>query len=172
MRPISGILNVVNSPAVVTQQSDIYKFTSPDRPVIFNSSKQAISSSGDFDSSPKISNQYVQPQYKRLTATKFLSELNASSGSMLVFAETFDNGWKAYINGTKVDSVPVNGMINGFPLNTDGKVFVSIEYEPQKWFEIGAIIAIVYTVSFITVGLLRKHISQRISALTNIIRSR
>jgi hypothetical protein len=68
--------------------------------------------------------------------------------------------------------VRLNGMINGFPIHTDGKILVSIEYEPQKWFEVGVVIATVYTVSFVIVALPRKHITQRISALINNIRSR
>ena len=174
LRESSGALNIVNSYTTVSQQSDIYKLSSPELAVMLDSLKQANSPSTGYDATAqtKIANQSVQPQYKRLSAAKLLSEFNASSGSMLVFAETFDNGWKAYVNGQKVDSVQLNGMINGFPIRTDGKVLVSIEYEPQKWFEVGAVIATIYTVSFVIVGLLRKHIRQRISTLMNNIRSR
>jgi hypothetical protein len=176
LRENSGTLNVANSLVIVSQQSDIYNLSSPDLPVMLNSVKQATSPSTDNADTTQIrmgnNNQSVQPEYKRESATKISAELNSSSGSMLVFAETFDNGWKAYMNGQKVDSVRLNGMINGFPIHTDGKILVSIEYEPQKWFEVGVVIATVYTVSFVIVALPRKHITQRISALINNIRSR
>jgi hypothetical protein len=172
LRPISGTLNIVDSQTLVSQQSDIYKFSSPDQVVVLDSMQGGSSPSIDQNGTSETNsgNQSIQPQYQRLSATKVLSEVNSSSGSMLVFTETFDRGWKAYIGGQKVDSLPVNGMINGFPLNAEGEFLVSIEYEPQKWFEIGAIIATAYTISFVTLGLLRKHISQRISTLTNAIR--
>jgi hypothetical protein len=176
LRENSGTLSVANSLVIVSQQSDIYNLSSPDLPVMLNSVKQATTSpSTDNADTTQIrmgnNNQSVQPEYKRESATKVSAELNSSSGSMLVFAETFDNGWKAYMNGQKVDSVRLNGMINGFPIHIDGKVLVSIEYEPQKWLEVGVIIATVYTVSFVTVALLRKQITQRISKLMNNIRS-
>jgi hypothetical protein len=171
LRPSSGTLNVANSHAIVNQTSDIYNFSSPGLPVILDNEKQVITSlstGNDATAQTRIGKQSVQSEYKRESATKVLSELDSSSGSLLVFAETFDNGWKAYVNGQKVDSVRLNGMINGFPLNMNGKVLVSIEYEPQKWFEVGVIIATVYTISFVSVGLVRKQIIQGISALMNI----
>jgi hypothetical protein len=179
LREHSRTLSVANSLVITSKQSDIYNLASPDLPVVLNSVKQATSPSNDNSDTIgeaaliRISNnnQPVQLEYKRESATKVSAELNASSGSMLVFAETFDNGWKAYMNGQKVDSVRLNGMINGFPINIDGKIHVSIEYERQKWVEVGVIIATVYTVSFVIVTLLRKHITQRISALMNNIRS-
>jgi len=180
LRENIGTLNVVaNSPVIVSQLSDVYEMSSPDQPVILDSAKEAISTNAadttqirmGNSSNSNNNNQPVQLEYKRESATKVSTELNASSGSMLVFAETFDNGWKAYMNGQKVDSVQLNGMINGFPISMDGKILVSIEYEPQKFVEVGVVIAAVYTVSFITVCLLRKHITQRISALVGNIRS-
>jgi hypothetical protein len=176
LRENSRTLNVANSLAIVSQQSDIYNLSSPDLPVMLNSVKEAASPSIDNADMTQIimgnnNNQSVQLEYKRESATKVSAELNSSSGSMLIFTETFDNGWKAYINGQKVDSVQLNGMINGFPIHTDGKILVSIEYEPQKWVEVGVVIATVYTVSFVIVTLLRKHITQRISVFMNNIRS-
>jgi hypothetical protein len=173
LRENSGALNIANSIVVVSQQSDIFNLSSPDQPVMFlNSTKQATSASTANADATQIrmgsnsnNNQSVELEYKRESATKVSAELNSSSGSMLVFAETFDNGWKAYMNGQKVDSVQLNGMINGFPIPMDGKILVSIEYEPQKWVEVGVAIAIVYTLSFVLVTLLRKHIRQRISAV-------
>jgi hypothetical protein len=138
-----------------------------------NSGTLNVANSGNADTTQirMGNNQLIQAEYKRESATKVSAELNSTSGSMLVFAETFDNGWKAYMNGQKVDSVRLNGMINGFPIHMDGKVLVSIEYEPQKWVEVGVVIATVYTVSFVIVALLKKHITQRMSALMNNIRS-
>ena len=195
LRENSGSLNVVaNSPAIVSQLPDVYEIASADQPVILNSirEEEATSPSTDNtaaadttmikmgsnnssnDNNNNNNNQPVQLEYKRESATKLSAELNASSsGSMLVFAETFDNGWKAYMNGRKVDSVQLNGMINGFPIPMDGKkILVSIEYGPQKLVEAGVVIAAVYTVSFVAVALLRNHITQRISALAGNIRSR
>ena len=179
-------MNVVaNSPVIVSQLPDVYEMSSPDQPIMLNSIKEATSPSTDSaadttkiimgNNNNNNNNQPVQLEYKRESATKVSAELNvsSSSGSMLVFAETFDNGWKAYMNGQKVDSVQLNGMINGFPIPMDGKkILVSIEYEPQKLVEAGVVIAAVYTVSFVAVALLRNHIRQRISALAGNIRSR
>ena len=173
LRENSGTLTVANSLAVAGQQADIYNLSSPDLPVILNNTDTTQIRSANNGLLPiDIPKESVQTEYKRESATKVSAELNSSSGSMLVFAETFDDGWKAYMNGQKVDSVRLNGMINGFPLHTDGKILVSIEYEPQKLVDLGVVIAAVYTASFVVVTLLRNHITQRISALVSNTRPR
>jgi len=40
-----------------------------------------------------------------------------------------------------------------FSLDANGKVLVSIEGEPQIWFEVAAIIATLYTLCFVMVAL-------------------
>jgi hypothetical protein len=173
LRGSSETLNLVNSLGIVRQQSDIYNFSTPDLPVIVKNHNQSMNLgiSNQTTSHTKLANPSIQPWYERESATKLISEMNSTSSSILVFTETFDKGWKAYVNGQKVDSVRLNGMINGFPIEIGGNLVVSIEYEPQKWFEVGVVIATIYTISYIVVGLARKYIAQRKSTLMN-VRSR
>ncbi len=171
LRPLKGTLNIANSMAIVHQQSDIYEVSSPDLPVMLGGEQQSTISNIIDGNTEQIrtGNQSVPLEYKKESTTKFLVELNSTSDSILLFTETFDNGWKAYYNGQKVDSVRLNGMINGFPLDITGKTLVSIEYEPQKWFEVGSIVGAVYILSYIIVSLLlRKRIIQRVITLMNI----
>jgi hypothetical protein len=53
-------------------------------------------------------------------------------------------------------------MINGFTIDANGKVLVSIEREPQIWSEAAAIIVTLYTARFVMVALVWKHIIQSI----------
>jgi len=53
---------------------------------------------------------------------------------MLVFTEAYDPLWVAYVNGEKINSIPLYGVINGFWINQTGQLTITIEYEPQRWF--------------------------------------
>ncbi|MHA1665149.1 MAG: hypothetical protein ACTSVW_04890 [Candidatus Njordarchaeales archaeon] len=88
--------------------------------------------------------------YQKVNPTKYVVEVNASKPFMLAFAESYDPLWVAYVNGQKVRSVPLYGVINGFWINQTGPLKITIEYEPQKWFYYGSIISITTLIACIT----------------------
>lgn len=88
--------------------------------------------------------------YTKINPTLYKVKVDASKPFMLSFAESYDPLWYARvdkINGTKVKSdmvrpVPLYSVINGFWINQTGDLDITIEYEPQKWFYVGAAISI------------------------------
>ena len=79
---------------------------------------------------------------------------------MLVFTEAYDPLWVAYVNGEKINSIPLYGVINGFWINQTGQLTITIEYEPQRWFNLGCIISLT-TLLACTTYLIITHIKQK-----------
>ncbi|MBE0447826.1 MAG: cell division protein SepF [Actinobacteria bacterium] len=80
--------------------------------------------------------------YEKISPVLWKVKMNLSQPSMLVFTESYDSLWVCYVNGEKISSVPLYGVINGFWINQTGSLNIVIEYEPQKWFNIGCVISI------------------------------
>ena len=64
---------------------------------------------------------------------------------LLAFAEGYDRYWTAKAissnNSRQFNSVPLYGVINGFWIDKTGEFTLTIEYEPQEWFNISIIIS-------------------------------
>jgi hypothetical protein len=80
--------------------------------------------------------------YRKIDPTKYMVKVNATRPFMLSFAESYDPLWVAYVNGEKIQSIPLYGVINGFWINQTGLLEITIEYEPQKWFHYGLAISL------------------------------
>ncbi len=76
-------------------------------------------------------------QYKEINPTKTIVKINSTKPYILTFAQSYDPLWRAYIGNSEVKSIPVYSIINGFYIDKVGPNTITIEYAPQKWFEIG-----------------------------------
>jgi uncharacterized membrane protein YfhO len=65
----------------------------------------------------------------------------ASAPFMLEFAEAYDRLWTATVNGKEYPSVMLNAMANGFWIEDEGELEITIEFKPQRWFYYGVTIA-------------------------------
>ena len=89
---------------------------------------------------------------------------------MISFAESYDPLWIAYSNNNnekeeeeeehdnkidfKTNSIPLYSIINGFYVNKTGDYTLTIEYEPQRWFEQAGIVslgAVAVSVTFLII---------------------
>ena len=110
--------------------------------------------------------------YKKIDTTKYEIRISSTGPFLLAFAEAYDEYWVAHIKGsTKIESIPLNGMINGFLIEKTGNFTIIIEFEPQKWFYIGAGITVASIV--VSLGSLicvdRKLWGKRFLILSNIL---
>ena len=89
--------------------------------------------------------------YKKESPTKWQLEINSSKPFLLSFATTYDKHWNAKINKIngepvdlpKISPIPLySSVINGFWIDESGNVDITIEYELQKWFDIGLLISL------------------------------
>ncbi len=81
-------------------------------------------------------------EYRKMDATSWKILVNATKPFMLSFTETYDPLWIAHINGERIDSIPLYSEINGFWINQTGQLEITLQYEPQKWFNYGLIISV------------------------------
>jgi hypothetical protein len=98
--------------------------------VILNLSVNLIKNPS-FEGSTEKGNTLVS--WEKKDPTKYVVKINITKPTMLSLAESYDPGWHAYVNGKKIQSIPLNGVINGFWINQTGFQEITIEYEPQKW---------------------------------------
>lgn len=107
-------------------------------------------------------------EYVKLSPTKYQVQVNSQEPFFLVFTEAFDRGWIASDAGTEIRSVPLYGMINGFYVERPGNYQLELEYRPQSFFEIGAIISSVATlgITVYLVGFYGKTIRQYFDRLS------
>jgi len=79
---------------------------------------------------------------KRVSPTFFTATINNTRPFVLAFLEAYDPLWVAYVNGEKIQSIPLYGVINGFWINQTGLLEITIEYEPQRWFYYGLVVSL------------------------------
>lgn len=101
--------------------------------------------------SPRLSPPTVQ--FEADSMTKFrVSVRQASDPYILIFNQTFDPGWTAYIlsaDGMKMkelpkhDHVQVNGYANGWYIDAPGDYDIEISYRPQQLVWVGFVISVV-----------------------------
>lgn len=96
---------------------------------------------------------------KRSPTKYFVEVTNATEPFLLVFSERYHEGWRAYINGTKVPQgrhIAVNVYAQGWYIDAPGSYMIEIEYAPQHWF-IAALIISALTIMWIARRMLHKE---------------
>jgi len=117
-------------------------------------------------------------EYKKINPVKYTAKVHASKPFMLSFAEAYDPLWVCYVNGQKIHSIPLYGVINGFYINQTGHLEITIEYEPQRWFNLGCTISLTTLLACTTYVIYnqikqkRKHYQKRKSPLNNPIQNK
>lgn len=90
--------------------------------------------------------------YQMINPTKYLVNLkNMKKGTTLVFSESYDVGWKAkVVNDSSVKEIAtvayggltMTNRLNSFVLPESQSYTLEVIYEPQKWVNVGLIVAI------------------------------
>jgi hypothetical protein len=74
--------------------------------------------------------------------TKYVVEVDADMPFMFHFSNAYDPAWTASFGGQTVKSVRVFGVANGFWIDAVGRVVVTVEFLPQRWFYCGLAISL------------------------------
>lgn len=80
---------------------------------------------------------------KKMSNSKMTLHIKTTEPFLLSVAEGYDPLVAAYSNGTKYNSFPVFGVINGFLINEQGDIDVDIKFLPQIWTQIGTWISLI-----------------------------
>jgi hypothetical protein len=90
--------------------------------------------------------------YKKIGATQYLVNVNASSPFMLVFSEPYNGLWSASADGVYFENIPVSSMVNGYWVNRTGTFSITLFYSPEADFRLGIVIT-VFSIIFIMICL-------------------
>jgi|GEM_PF-6853565 len=96
---------------------------------------------------PKISFECVNPTFYKVQV------YNATAPFVLVFSETFDDGWKAFIS--ERNQIPdryhfvANGFANAWYVNQTENFTITLEYVPQRLFNVSLLISILTLASLL-----------------------
>lgn len=82
--------------------------------------------------------------WEELGASRFRVRVrDAKRPFVLVQSETFNDLWVAKTEkGKKIRPVPMYATINGYPVDETGTFTLTVEFEPQRWFSWGLVIAL------------------------------
>ncbi len=76
--------------------------------------------------------------YKFINPTRYnVSVKNVQKGDRIVFAESFDSGWKASLGKILITSQPFEKSLNSFVLPQNGSYTLRVYYQPQEWVDKG-----------------------------------
>ncbi len=106
--------------------------------------------------------------YRKISNTKFEIKMVCDGPIMLGFAESYEDHWRARMDGKSIRPTPIFGMINGFSISEAGNHTIVIEYLPQQWLDIGLVITLAAGSSMILllIAVERKRIISRIETMT------
>jgi uncharacterized membrane protein YfhO len=85
-----------------------------------------------------------------------------SQPGLLFVSDTFDYGWKAYINGSNTEIVPTNVFMRGVYVNK-GESEVLFVYEPLS-FKIGSYISIISLIAIICATIFKYFIESALNS--------
>lgn len=100
--------------------------------------------------------------WKQINPTRYEISVENTEPFILVLLENFDKHWKVHINGSiipETNHYKVNAFANGWLINTNGKLQITIEYEAQKIIQHSVIASIILPALFLTF-LYRKEIKK------------
>jgi hypothetical protein len=73
-------------------------------------------------------------EYQKISLTHYRVKISQRSEGILAFSEAFHPEWQAKINGREIQSYPLYGLINGFPIKgtIEDNQEILIEFLPQR----------------------------------------
>jgi len=79
---------------------------------------------------------------REIDPTRFVIEVDADKPFMLHFPKAYDPAWTASFGRQTVKSVRIFGVANVFWIDAVGRVVVTVELLPQRWFYYGSAVSL------------------------------
>ncbi len=103
--------------------------------------------------------------YRKNSPYEWLVRVNISNPSILTLTERFDRGWIASMPGKEIESILVNGIVNGFYIDKVGTYDILLQYKPQTALDLGVIISMSTVAAYIGYFLFTRKQRPRISSM-------
>lgn len=78
--------------------------------------------------------------YQKIDSTKYVVHVNAVNPFFLVFSESYNKNWIAYVDGKQIPNEQhfiANSYANSWYINQTGSYDVTLEFQPQKFVYVG-----------------------------------
>ncbi len=88
------------------------------------------------------SSQLKKLNYTQITPTEYEVTITTDEPFWLIFSESFNPLWRAYINNEEIEKVVAYSFMNGFYVDKTGDLVIQIYFTGQTYFSIGSLISI------------------------------
>lgn len=79
----------------------------------------------------------IELEYHNINPTEYAVEVNSQKSFFLVFSESYNPQWEAYVNGEKIlQHFIANGYANSWYVNRTGQFTVTLKYAPQIFYDL------------------------------------
>jgi len=110
----------------------------------------ALESISNNPQDPNANAAYASTTCERINPTKYSLHVNASKPFYLILSDLYQRDWVAYIDWQQVASENhflANSFANGWYINKTGTYTVTLEFKPQRLFDIGLVVSITTVVA-------------------------
>jgi hypothetical protein len=83
----------------------------------------------------------------RINPTLYKANIRTAQPFILILNDGYDEGWLLEVNGKRYEPFCVFGFANGYALNVQGNLEITLDYQPQHWFYCGALISVISTIA-------------------------
>lgn len=112
--------------------------------------------------------------WEEVSPTSYSAKAKSNSEFLLVFLESYDTHWMAFVNGSPISEsnhVEVNAFANGWLVNATGNLTITVEYETQNLLT-ASVAASTILPAVLVVFLIRKKIREIAHSVRGKIRRR
>jgi hypothetical protein len=100
--------------------------------------------------------------WEEVSPTSYIAKTKSNSEFLLVFMESYDTHWMAFVNGSPISEsnhVEVNAFANGWLVNATGNLTITVEYETQNLLT-ASVVASTILPAVLVMFLIRKKIRE------------
>lgn len=135
-----------------------------------------INSTPKTDLTPQIGTLQAPDSFswQETSPTSYVAKAKSNSEFMLVFLESYDTHWEAFVNGSPISEnnhVEVNDFANGWLVNATGNLTITVVYETQNLLT-ASVAASAILPTLLVVFLVRKNIREIAHNVLRKIRAR
>jgi len=105
-----------------------------------------VGSVSDVGSSDRMLSLPLEFSWREISPVRYEVTVRSSGPFLLVLLESYDEMWKAYVNGVQVSEashVKVNIFANGWLIDATGPLSIVIQYEAQSLFERSILVSLI-----------------------------
>jgi hypothetical protein len=88
------------------------------------------------------SSQSKELNFTQITPTEYEIKITTDEPFWLIFSESFNPLWRAYINNEEIEKVVAYSFMNGFYVDKTGDLVIQIYFTGQTYFSIGSLISV------------------------------